>query len=67
LKKTFQNFYLTFLDSEELRNWFLTQECALFRYRFEGEPQKDKEEFIDQHNLGYELVKRALSLHIKTY
>ena len=41
---------------EDLRRWFLSQECALFRYRFEGEPTKDKEEFMMHQKLGYEPV-----------
>jgi hypothetical protein len=43
--------------SEDLRRWFLNQECTLFRYRFEGELRKDKEEYIIHHKLGYEPVR----------
>lgn len=42
---------LAYCRTEELRRWLLTQECALFRYRFNKLPAKAKTAFLQQHKL----------------
>ncbi|KAI9030926.1 eukaryotic and archaeal DNA primase, large subunit-domain-containing protein [Phycomyces nitens] len=47
---------LAYCRSEELRIWFLRQECNLFRYRFEQESQEDKKQFLTELNLNWKIV-----------
>ena len=44
------------LFSEDLRRWFLSQECTLFKLRFEAESRRDKMEFMKLAGLNYEPV-----------
>ncbi|RUP43267.1 DNA primase large subunit, partial [Jimgerdemannia flammicorona] len=50
---------LAYCKSEELRAWFLRQECALFRYRFESENSQDKQGFLAALNLNWNIVTPA--------
>eukprot|EP00039_Didymoeca_costata_P020020 m.339743 g.339743 ORF g.339743 m.339743 type:complete len:526 (-) comp18947_c0_seq1:193-1770(-) len=56
---------LAYCKSEDLRRWFLTQECELFRYRFEGTATEDVNEFLHMHDMKYEPIsmdtKRSLA------
>jgi len=47
---------LAYCRSEDLRSWFLRQECALFRYRFELESRKDKEAFLKTLDIEWKVV-----------
>ena len=44
---------LAYCRSEELRRYFLAQECALFRARFEAATRSDHEEFLAAEGLEY--------------
>ncbi|OAD80787.1 hypothetical protein PHYBLDRAFT_104739 [Phycomyces blakesleeanus NRRL 1555(-)] len=47
---------LAYCRSEELRVWFLRQECNLFRYRFEQEGQEEKRRFLTELNLNWKIL-----------
>ena len=47
---------LAFCKTEDLRNWFVRQETLLFKLRFMSEDAQDKDEFIQQAQLGLERV-----------
>ncbi|KAF9026511.1 hypothetical protein BGZ52_006614 [Haplosporangium bisporale] len=47
---------LAYSRSQELRQWFLRAECALFRYRFEKESLKEQLEFLEKQNLTWKKV-----------
>lgn len=42
--------------SDDLRAWFIKQECALFRYRFEQESLEEKKNFLGHLNLNWKIV-----------
>ncbi|RUS16956.1 DNA primase large subunit [Endogone sp. FLAS-F59071] len=50
---------LAYCRSEELRSWFLRQECALFRHRFEIEATNDKQAFLGSLNFSWSIVSPA--------
>jgi DNA primase large subunit len=45
------------LFSEELHEWFIRQELALFRYRFDQEPLEQKKKFLSSLNFNWDTVK----------
>lgn len=47
---------LAYCRSESLRRWFLTQECLLFRARFEMEKNSGIQAFFDENQLNYKPV-----------
>ncbi|ORY06696.1 DNA primase large subunit Spp2 [Basidiobolus meristosporus CBS 931.73] len=47
---------LAFCRSEELRNWFLRQECALFKLRFSTESIQDKSRFLEAAGLQLKML-----------
>ncbi|KAK9838163.1 hypothetical protein WJX81_005591 [Elliptochloris bilobata] len=47
---------LAYCRSEELRRWFLTHECDLFRARFRAEPASSQVDFMRHHALLYQAV-----------
>ncbi|KAI8092754.1 eukaryotic and archaeal DNA primase, large subunit-domain-containing protein [Halteromyces radiatus] len=47
---------LAYCRSEESREWFLRQEDALFKFRFEQENMDDKKRFLETANLDWKVV-----------
>ncbi|OZJ06838.1 hypothetical protein BZG36_00186 [Bifiguratus adelaidae] len=47
---------LAYCRSEELRSWFLRQECALFRHRYENESMAEKHAFLDDLQLDWKVL-----------
>ncbi|KAF9363010.1 hypothetical protein BGX34_005082 [Mortierella sp. NVP85] len=47
---------LAYSRSEELRSWFLRAECALFKFRFEIESQKEQIFFMENRKLNWKKV-----------
>ncbi|KAI8063553.1 eukaryotic and archaeal DNA primase, large subunit-domain-containing protein [Gongronella butleri] len=47
---------LAYCRSDESREWFLRQETALFRFRFEQEMTEDKKIFLDTAKMGWSVV-----------
>ncbi|KAI9493481.1 DNA primase large subunit Spp2 [Zychaea mexicana] len=50
---------LAYCRSEDLRAWFLRQECALFKFRFEQESLEEKKNFVSSLNLSWSIVEHA--------
>lgn len=44
------------VGSEDLRDWFVKQETALFKYRFEQESLEEKRNFLRHLNLNWKIV-----------
>lgn len=40
-----------------MREWFVKQECDLFKYRFEHEPLEEKKKFLEHLNLNWKMVR----------
>ncbi|KAI8917954.1 eukaryotic and archaeal DNA primase, large subunit-domain-containing protein [Entophlyctis helioformis] len=47
---------LAYCRTEELRQWFLRQEVALFKYRFDTEPKVDRDAFVQLARLDFTAV-----------
>ncbi|KAF7721124.1 hypothetical protein EC973_005389 [Apophysomyces ossiformis] len=47
---------MAYCRSEDLREWFLRQECALFRFRFEQETMEDKKRFLANLDLDWKIL-----------
>ncbi len=47
------------LQTEELRRWFLTQETALFKHRFDNESEETIANFLRDNDLLYEPLSQA--------
>ncbi|BDA49539.1 DNA primase large subunit [Coccomyxa sp. Obi] len=47
---------LAYCRTEELRRWFLQQECELFRSRFKNEIPTSQVEFMKRHSFAYEAL-----------
>jgi len=45
---------LAYCKSEELRRWMITQEAALFKYRFDSESEENISTFLTQNDLNYQ-------------
>ncbi|KAI8148521.1 DNA primase large subunit Spp2 [Fennellomyces sp. T-0311] len=50
---------LAYCRSEDLRSWFLRQECALFKYRFEQQSIEEKKQFVAGLNLSWSIVEQS--------
>lgn len=48
-----------FVYSDDLRDWFVKQETALFKYRFEQESLEEKKSFLRHLNLNWKIVRRT--------
>jgi DNA primase large subunit len=48
-----------FCENEEHRRWFLTQEMALFRTRFETASERERDEFLRDNSFDFELLAPA--------
>lgn len=53
---------LAYCKSEDLRRWFLTQECELFRYRFNTLNPTEITSFIRDNEMNYEPIDDAEKL-----
>jgi len=49
---------LAYCRTDDLRRWLLTQECALFRYRFNDEYKENIPKFLEANNLEYPHITR---------
>ncbi|KAI7905502.1 eukaryotic and archaeal DNA primase, large subunit-domain-containing protein [Cokeromyces recurvatus] len=47
---------MAYCRSEDLREWFLNQETALFKYRFEQESFEEKKKFLQQLDLNWKML-----------
>ncbi|CAO3624735.1 unnamed protein product [Cunninghamella echinulata] len=47
---------LAYCRSDELREWFLRQECALFKFRYEQEMSEDRKRFLESSNLSWKII-----------
>ncbi|KAG0166299.1 hypothetical protein DFQ28_007551 [Apophysomyces sp. BC1034] len=47
---------MAYCRSEDLREWFSRQECALFKYRFEQETMEDKKRFLANLDLNWKIL-----------
>lgn len=47
---------LAFCRSEDLRRWFITQECILFKYRLDALSDDQRQVFMAQNGISYEIV-----------
>ena len=54
---------LAFCRTEELRRWFITQECHLFRLRFERLTDLEQSEFMAANNLKFESLSNEMKLN----
>ncbi|CAM9896950.1 unnamed protein product [Chrysoparadoxa australica] len=50
---------LAYCRTEELRRWFLSQECVLFRHRLESLPPSELARFITANGLSFQAVDAA--------
>ncbi|KAI7868588.1 eukaryotic and archaeal DNA primase, large subunit-domain-containing protein [Spinellus fusiger] len=57
---------LAYCRSESLRNWFLRQESALFKYRFEQERMEKKKEFLEGLSLNWNVLSQKEKAEIAT-
>mmetsp|Transcript_3262 Transcript_3262/g.7999 ORF Transcript_3262/g.7999 Transcript_3262/m.7999 type:complete len:523 (+) Transcript_3262:26-1594(+) len=51
---------LAYCKSEDLRRWFLTHECELFRYRFDQEDGQSVSEFLEFNGLNYTPISQSM-------
>ncbi|CAO3660118.1 unnamed protein product [Umbelopsis vinacea] len=56
---------LAYCRSEDLRSWFLRQECALFRYRFELESRKEKEALLKTLDINWKVVSQEEKMNMR--
>ncbi|RYG65805.1 hypothetical protein EON64_11170 [archaeon] len=47
---------LAYCPSEELRRWFITQECALFKHRLDELADEERAQFMYDNGLQYDRV-----------
>ncbi|KAI8370234.1 eukaryotic and archaeal DNA primase, large subunit-domain-containing protein [Blakeslea trispora] len=47
---------MAYCRSDDLRQWFIKQECTLFQYRFEQEPMEEKKNFLNDLNLNWKIL-----------
>lgn len=57
---------MAYCRSEDLQNWFIKQECALFKYRFEQETQEEKRNFLEYLNLNWKILSTEEKEAIRT-
>ncbi|CAD7696056.1 unnamed protein product [Ostreobium quekettii] len=50
---------LAYCRTEELRRWFLTQECDLFTMRLRNLPARQQVQFLEANNMPYEMINDA--------
>ncbi|EDQ88653.1 uncharacterized protein MONBRDRAFT_32834 [Monosiga brevicollis MX1] len=58
---------LAYCRTEELRRWFLTQECELFRYRLENQSANDITHLLELQNLKYTVVDETEKMSIDRF
>jgi DNA primase large subunit len=51
---------LAYCRSEDLRRWFLTHECELFRHRFDAEDGDSVTEFLRLNGLNYTPISQSM-------
>ena len=49
---------LAYCSTEDLRRWFLQQECSLLKYRLESMSDEDRADFMSMNGLNFEQVTR---------
>lgn len=47
---------LAYCRSEDLRRWYLTQECALFKHRLDMLSDDERAQFMHENGLQYDSV-----------
>ncbi|KAI7893439.1 eukaryotic and archaeal DNA primase, large subunit-domain-containing protein [Mucor mucedo] len=47
---------MAYCRSDELQEWFIKQECELFKYRFDQEPIPEKKKFLEDLNLNWKML-----------
>mmetsp|Transcript_3798 Transcript_3798/g.5545 ORF Transcript_3798/g.5545 Transcript_3798/m.5545 type:complete len:376 (+) Transcript_3798:161-1288(+) len=47
---------MAFCRTEELRRWFLTNECQLFALRIKNSKPSEVDDFLEENSLGYEPI-----------
>jgi DNA primase large subunit len=47
---------LAYCRTEDLRRWFLTQECILFKYRLDDMTDSERESFMSDNGLHFDMV-----------
>ncbi|KAI8069021.1 eukaryotic and archaeal DNA primase, large subunit-domain-containing protein [Gilbertella persicaria] len=47
---------MAYCKSEDLREWFIKQETALFQFRFEQETMEEKKHFLEYLNLSWKIL-----------
>jgi DNA primase large subunit len=56
---------LAYCRNEDLRRWFVNQEQALFRYRFEMLSAFERKQFMDKNGFGYDQVREDEKLRLR--
>lgn len=56
---------LAYCNSEDKRKWFLAQETALFRARFEGQTAEQRARFCERERLKFVEVRRMCSQYCR--
>ena len=46
---------MAYCRTDELRRWFLQNECTLFKHKFDGMAPNQKAAFLKTHDMGYQL------------
>ncbi|KAL1925435.1 uncharacterized protein VTP21DRAFT_318 [Calcarisporiella thermophila] len=49
---------LAYARTEDLRRWFINNECELFRYRFESETLQDRYSYLTSLNLSWKMISK---------
>ncbi|CAO3590558.1 unnamed protein product [Absidia cylindrospora] len=58
---------LAYCQSEESSDWFVQQECALFKFRYEQELEENKKRFLDTCNLNWKVVEPQIKKQIQSH
>merc|ERR1711920_1044619 len=57
---------MAFCRTEELRRWFLTNECQLFALRIKHSRPHEVDEFLEENSLGYEPIPHSEKERLRT-
>mmetsp|Transcript_32956 Transcript_32956/g.49765 ORF Transcript_32956/g.49765 Transcript_32956/m.49765 type:complete len:376 (-) Transcript_32956:1305-2432(-) len=57
---------MAFCRKEELRRWFLTNECQLFALRIKHSRPHEVDEFLEENSLGYEPIPHSEKERLRT-